>query len=149
MSHSHVSVPVHFIFSTKDRLHLITPEIELRLWGYLAGTARGYGMFVHAAGGYENHVHVLADLPATRSISQVMQYLKQASSRWMNDEMPNNSFSWQPGYGAFGVGRPAVARTIRYIENQREHHRIRTYQEELLSFLEYHGIPYDPRYIWK
>jgi REP element-mobilizing transposase RayT len=149
MSHSHVAVSVHFVFSTKNRVRAITPEIEKRLWAYLAGVARGLGMFVHAVGGYDNHIHLLADLPATRSIANVMQCIKQSSSRYLRELLSaEQHVTWQPGYGAFSVGRSGIARVIRYIRNQREHHRVRTFQEEFLWFLDRHGIPYDPRYIW-
>lgn len=63
----------------------------------------------------------------------------------MRETFPQHSASWQVGYGAFGVGRSGVARTIRYIENQYEHHCGRTFEEEYLKFLEDHGIESVPR----
>ncbi|WP_158264801.1 hypothetical protein [Blastopirellula marina] len=36
----------------------------------------------------------------------------------------------------------------KYIENQKEHHRTRTFQEEFLAFLEKHHIEYDPKYVF-
>jgi hypothetical protein len=58
------------------------------------------------------------------------------------------SFSWQEGYGAFSIGISEVARTKKYITNQEEHHRQRTFQVEFLAFLKWHGMEYDERYIW-
>ena len=150
MPQSHVAVPVHFVFSTKDRVREITPEFERHLWSYLAGAAQGNDLFIRAVGGHENHIHLLADLPATRSIAEVMQRLKQASSRWMHETMRDRRrLCWQPGYGAFGLSPSAIERTIGYIERQHEHHRLHTFEDEYLSFLNHHRVPYDPRYIWK
>jgi putative transposase len=150
MSHAHVSVSVHFVFSTKDRDHRITRELEGRLWGYLAATARSNGLFVHAVGGYGNHVHVLADLCATQSISETMKRLKQASSRWIRHAISDQAeFGWQPGFGAFGVSPKAIKQTVRYIENQYEHHRVRTFQEEFARFLQHYQIPHDPEKLWR
>lgn len=57
-------------------------------------------------------------------------------------------FGWQDGYGAFTVSKSKLPQVIRYIQNQREHHSKKTFQEEYLEFLDEHGIEYDERYLW-
>jgi putative transposase len=76
--------------------------------------------------------------------------IKGGSSKWVHDTFPehNNNFEWQEGYGAFTVGISQVEDTKKYIKNQREHHRTKSFQEEFIAFLERHGIEYDPRYVW-
>jgi putative transposase len=75
--------------------------------------------------------------------------MKGGSSKWIHDEFPAlHDFAWQEGYGAFSIGVSQIDDTKRYVANQAEHHRKLSYEEELIAFLERHGIEYDPRYIW-
>ena len=75
--------------------------------------------------------------------------LKGGSSRWIHETFATlTDFSWQDGYGAFSVSRSQLPDVERYIATQREHHRKRTFQEELRALLERHGIEYDERYMW-
>jgi hypothetical protein len=92
---------------------------------------------------------MLVSLPSTISTAEAVQLIKGNSSKWVNDTFrPANKFGWQEGYGAFSVSVSMVDKTIRYIENQEEHHRRKTFKEEYVEFLKKHGIEYDERYIW-
>src|SRR5262245_38218386 len=96
---------------------------------------------------YTQNALVMA--PAAFSPSQIAQYLKGDSSKWIHEEFPElRGFAWQDGYGAFTVSKSNLPDVIRYIESQREHHRQRTFQEEYLDFLNKHEIDYDERYVW-
>ena len=57
-------------------------------------------------------------------------------------------FAWQDGYGAFAVSKSNLPEVLVYIQKQREHHGVKTFQEEYLAFLVRHGIEYDERYLW-
>ena len=57
-------------------------------------------------------------------------------------------FEWREGYGASASALSQVKRTIAYIENQKEHHRKRTFQEEFLELLDKHCVDYDLRYVF-
>src|SRR5271166_3850770 len=70
-------------------------------------------------------------------------------SVWIHQTFPNlRNFAWQQGYGAFSVGISQVQETVHYIEQQLEHHRTRTFQEENLAFLKKHGVHFDEKYLW-
>ena len=149
MPHSYVSCCMHYVFSTKDRRNTISQEIKERLWAYMGGIARENKMKALAIGGTANHIHVLLILPSTISIAKAMQLIKGGSSKWISDTFPMlRNFTWQEGYGAFSISVSGMDDTIAYIQNQEEHHRRRTFEEEFLSFLKRHGIAYDERYIW-
>jgi REP element-mobilizing transposase RayT len=149
MSHSYVSALFHCVFSTKERRKTITEDLQDRLSPYMGGIARENKIKALAIGGVENHVHLLLSLPSTVTIAQAMQFIKGGSSRWVHETFAEHrEFEWQEGYGAFSIGVSQVADTIRYIENQREHHRAKTFEEEYIAILERHGIEYDLRYIW-
>jgi REP element-mobilizing transposase RayT len=142
--HSFVSSLHHCVFATKRREPVLTPAIRERLWPYLGGIARENGMKTLAIGGVADHVHVLLSLPATMSISKAMQLLKGNSSKWIHETFPAlRSFAWQEGYGTFSIGVSDIEETRLYISNQEEHHRTRTYREEVITFLERHGLPFD------
>ena len=149
MSHSYVSALFHCVFSTKDRRKTIDIELQERLWHYLGGIAREDNLKALAIGGVEDHVHLLLSMPSTISVAKAMQLVKGDSSKWIHDEFPERrAFAWQEGYGAFSIGISQVEETKRYIANQREHHKTKTFQEEYLAFLDKHGVQYDPQYVW-
>jgi putative transposase len=149
MAHSYVSALFHCVFSTKERQKFIHEDLQERLWPYLGGIARENKMRALAIGGVEDHVHLLLSMPSTIPIAKAMQLIKGSSSKWVHETFPElNEFEWQEGYGAFTVGIPQVPDTRRYIENQREHHRTKTFEDEFIAFLDRHGIEYDPRYVW-
>jgi REP-associated tyrosine transposase len=149
MSHSYISALYHCVFSTKERRKTITAGLQERLWPYMGGIARENQMRSLAIGGIEHHIHLLLSIPSTLSIAKATQLIKGGSSKWVHDTFPEHKdFEWQEGYGAFTVGISQVSDTKKYIANQREHHRTKTFQEEFIAFLEKHGIEYDPRYVW-
>lgn len=138
--HTYTSLLVHCVFSTTNRLPIISEQMQPRLWAFLGGIARKNGMKALAVGGIEDHLHVLLSLPPTVSVAKAMQLVKGGSSKWMNDQLPRRSFAWQENYGAFTIGVSQTKDTVRYINNQKEHHAKRGFDEEFMSFLHRHGI---------
>ena len=142
--HSFVSCLVHVVFSTKRRSRLITPEIQKRLWPYIGGIANKKKMKAITVGGVEDHIHLLLSLPATLDIAKAVQLIKGSSSKWIHEEFSDcRSFEWQEGYGAFSIGISGVDDTTKYINNQAEHHRTRTFKSELKMILKKHAIEYE------
>lgn len=82
------------------------------------------------------------------SFAKAVQLIKGGSSKWIHEEIGLKEFQWQEGYGAFSVGPSQVKKTIRYINNQKEHHRKQTFKEEFLQLLDKHEVAYDRRYIF-
>jgi REP element-mobilizing transposase RayT len=146
---TYTSLNYHFTFSTKNREPWISQSIEDRIWSYIGGVARKHKMTALQVGGIDDHIHTLVMAPPTLSPSQIAQYLKGDSSKWIHEEFPKlRGFEWQDGYGAFTVSKSQIAEVIKYIQNQRKHHRKKTFQEEYLELLQKHGIDYDERYLW-
>jgi len=149
MPHTYTNIFIHALFSTKDRQPWLTPEIREEVFCYLGGTLnalRGQSLLVN---GPRDHVHMLFVQPRTLSIATVMEKVKANSSGWVKERWPDRRcFGWQSGYAAFSVSKSHVDQVKRYIENQEEHHRKVTFQEELIAFLKKHGIKYDPKYVF-
>ena len=133
--HSFVSCHLHVVWSTNRREAVLDAEIRDRLWPYHGGIARENGMKALAVDGVSDHVHALVSLPATLSISKAVQLLKGNSSKWLHETFPKlRNVSWQEGYGAFSIGMSGIDETVAYIQRQEEHHRTRTFQQEVELF---------------
>jgi putative transposase len=149
MANTYTALFYHVVFSTKNRVAYIKPEIESRVWAYIGGVARAHKLTALQVGGTEDHIHALVMARATHSPSQIAQYLKGDSSKWIHQEFPElRGFAWQDGYGAFTVSKSNLPDVIHYIKSQREHHQQKSFQEEYLDFLKRHEIDYDERYVW-
>ena len=118
-------------------------------WAYLGGIARDHELTPLLVGGVDDHVHLLLALPPKASVSEALKAIKGASSGWMKETFLGcRGFGWQDGYAAFTVSKSQVPEVQAYIGHQREHHRIKSFQEEYRALLDRHGIHYDERYLW-
>lgn len=142
-----LSLHYHIIFSTKNREPWLHSEVRKRLHEYLGGIIKGLGGETHGVGGVGDHVHLLITLKATHCLADVMRELKKISSAWIKETYQMPGFSWQEGYCALTVSPSARSAVHDYIGRQEEHHRKRTFHEELMEFLEKAGIVYDPKYL--
>lgn len=103
-----------------------------------------------AINGMPDHVHLLIGLRPVQSISDLMQGIKGSSSKWINDKrIVKGKFSWQEGFGAFSYSKPELPGVLKYINDQHEHHRRKTFKEEYLELLKEFDIKYDDRYVFK
>ena len=140
----------HIVYSTKYRRPLIRSGWQDELYAYFGGIIREHKGILLRSGGVSDHVHLLAKLSPTIAVSDMLRLLKTNSSKWINDNYHTAPrFEWQPGYAAFSVSESQAATVKQYIDNQEEHHRTRSFEEELLAMLDRHGIEYDPRYVFE
>jgi putative transposase len=147
MSSTYLSLHYHLVFGTKNREPMIAPEWRSRLHEYLGGTLSGLGAIPQRINGTADHVHLLIGLKATHCLSDVLRELKKASSVWVHETINLPSFAWQDGYAAFTVSVTAKESIRKYIADQEEHHRVRSFREEWIAMLQKAGIEYDPKYL--
>jgi putative transposase len=137
----------HMTWSTKHREPFLT-DWRSSMHGYIVGIGDALRVKTIQIGGIEDHIHRLCVAPAALSASELAKKVKGSSSKWANDECKlATRFEWQVGYAAFSVSRSQAPIVAAYIENQVEHHRHRTYREELIALLHKHGVEYDERYL--
>jgi REP element-mobilizing transposase RayT len=149
MSQSLVNNLVHLVYSTKKRQPWIVKEHRAGLFAYQAGIFKKWASPALLIGGTEDHVHVLISLSKNHALNKVIEEVKKSSSKWMKTDGPRNlKFYWQAGFGAFSVSQSNVEHVKRYIENQEEHHRRMTFQDELRALLRRHKVAFDGRFIW-
>jgi REP element-mobilizing transposase RayT len=149
MPQSLSKVIIHTIFSTKDRHPWLDANVRPRMHAYLATICRDAGAEALRVGGVADHVHLVTTLPRTLTQADMLEGLKNKSSKWIKGIAPNyRHFYWQRGYGAFSVSPSQLDALLEYVETQEEHHRSHTFQEEYREFLRKHGVGYDERYVW-
>lgn len=100
--------------------------------------------------GMPEHIHILISMNPKQAPSDLMYHIKRSSSLWINDnKLASGKFSWQEGFGAFSYGRSQIPAIAKYIENQQQHHKKRSFIEEYIELLNAFGIEYDERYIYR
>ena len=149
MPQSLARLHVHLVFSTKNRENLITDAVRASLHAYMATVLQNLGCTPVLINSMEDHIHILFDLSRTVAVSQAVEDVKKSSSKWIKTQGAEfSAFAWQAGYGAFAVSESMVQTVRGYIASQAEHHRQRTFQDELREFFKRHNIVFDERYVW-
>ncbi len=123
MRRNKLALYVHLVWATWDRLPLITPDIERRLYRCIEKEVQDMGGVVFALNGAEDHAHLLASFPTTVTIADFVKQTKGVSSHFANEALrPAHDFKWQGSYGAFTVSRWDLERIVNYIKRQKVHH---------------------------
>ena len=149
MAQSLSKVYVHITFSTKNRYPFIDKTIEQELWAYLGSVCKVLECNPIRVGGYNDHVHICCLLSKKIPQTKLLEEVKKKSSLWIKSKGERyQQFYWQDGYGIFSVNPSELDKVVEYIDNQHEHHRKRSFQEELLAFLKKYKVKYDERYLW-
>jgi REP element-mobilizing transposase RayT len=141
---TYTKLSYHVVFSTKYRRPTITGPIQERLYEYIGGIVRKQNGNLIEVGGIEDHIHLLLNLSPANSVSSAIRDIKANSSKWLNESGETNSrFEWQKGYSAFTVSHSQIEVVQQYIQNQREHHRSVSFEDEYVKILERHGISFE------
>jgi REP element-mobilizing transposase RayT len=139
---------VHLTFGTKGRYPFITEEIEPELHAYMAGIFKNKESPALKINSVPDHIHILFRLSKNHALSKIIEDVKKQSSKWLKTKGIDN-FTWQIGYGAFSARSSAVEIVKNYIVNQKRHHNIKTYKEEVEEIVkEYNIVSYDAKYFW-
>ena len=150
MPQSLSAIWLHLIFSTKDRQQFLTNDnVRDELHRYMGGTLIGLECHSLIVGGATDHVHCLFALGRTNRPADVVRDLKRASSIWIKERRAQLAgFEWQRGYAIFSVSHSHVDMLKEYIQNQMEHHRKESFQDEVRRILAKYGVEFDERYLW-
>ena len=139
---------IHLIFGTKGRYPFIKEDVESSLHSYMAGTFKNLESPALKINSVPDHIHILFRLSKNYPLFKVVEEVKRASSKWMKEEGVAG-FTWQIGYGAFSVSSSKVETVTNYITKQKEHHKRKTYQEEIEEFFKEYGMSeYDAKYFY-
>ena len=149
MGQSLVQNYIHIVFSTKHRQHLINESIENELHAYIGGICNKLECQPIKIGGYTNHIHILCLLSKKITLMKLMEEIKSHSSKWIKTKgEAYANFYWQNGYGCFSVNYSGLEPVILYIENQKDHHKNHSFEEEYINFLKEFKLEYNEDYVW-
>ena len=149
MPQSLSAVYIHLVFSTKHRYPFLhDPELRNGVHKYLGGISKNLDCPPIIVGGVADHVHLLARFGRTITQADWVKELKRVSNLWLHQEMGLSKFQWQGGYADFSVSQSNLDEVRKYIENQEEHHRKMSFQDEVRILLRKHEMPWDEAYIW-
>jgi len=138
---------IHIVFAVKNRLALIQPEWEDRLYRYITGIVRKKGQKMLAINGVPTHIHLLIGMKPSCCLSDLVREIKKSSNEFIRqNHFTRYKFSWQEGFGAFSYSHSQLETMIDYISRQKEHHRKRTFREEYTGLLERFNIEYNEQF---
>ena len=150
MSQSLSRVYIHLTFGTKHRYPFIKTPIGEKLHPYISGIMKNMESPALVINSVPDHIHILFRQSKNYALSKIVEEIKKSSSRWIKSlDGGSSKFAWQDGYGAFSISSSAVENVRTYIENQQEHHRKRSFRQEVEEFLKQYDVEeYNPDYFW-
>ena len=148
MAQSLCKIYLHLVFHVKTSSPLILESNLDDVHCYIGQLTNIAGCQVLRVGGVEDHVHIVCQLGREQTIARLVEEIKRNSSRWIKTLSPHyRYFAWQSGYAVFSVSQSGLDKTIAYVNNQREHHKKQTFQDEYLAFLKLYNVEYDEKYV--
>lgn len=140
---------VHIVFRVKTTFHQIKKNDRDELYAYIGSIIKENDSIPIIINGVGDHVHILCVMSKNIALAKLVEKIKANSSRWIKyKNIYYQKFAWQGGYSGFSVSPSVHDRTKMYIENQEEHHKKMTFQEEVKFFLKEYGIDYNEDYMW-
>ena len=138
---SYVKIWIHLVFTTKRRKPFLKKDVKNKVINHIIENSKIKNIFLKEINGHEEHIHCLISLGKGQSIAEVVQLIKGESSFWVNkNKVTTNKFNWQDDYFAVSVSESQVETVTRYIQNQEEHHKKKSFQEEVEEFVKKYGF---------
>ncbi len=136
MSGSYSQIYIQTVFAVRNRTPLIQSSWENELYKYITGIIRQKGQKLLAINGMPDHIHIFLGMKPGCCLSDLLRETKKSSNQFIKKNgFVKTPFHWQEGFGAFSYGQSQLGRVISYIENQKEHHKKKSFQEEYMEFL--------------
>ena len=149
MANTYTQIYIQTIFAVKGRHSIISESWEDELFKYITGIIRNKKQTLLAINGHRNHIHILINLKPVIALSDLIRDIKNNSTNFINDKkFIKGKFSWQIGFGAFSYSYSQIDSVIKYIMNQKQHHKSKTFKAEYFEFLKKFQINYDERYVF-
>ena len=135
----------HFVFVTQNRIPVINSQSRERIEKYITGIVNNLDCKMYAIYANPEHVHFLISRSPSVSEEAIAQVIAKSSSKFINEnKLCNGKFAWQQSASAFSVSKGDVDKVCKYILNQPEHHRKKTFEEEYNDFIRYYQKTLNP-----
>lgn len=140
---------IQLVFAVKGRRNLIESSWEDELFKYITGIITNKGQKLLAINGMPDHIHIFIGMRPSCVISDLVREIKKSSNKFIVEQkFSRHSFAWQSGFGAFSYSHSAVSNVIKYIEEQKNHHRKKSFSEEYKEFLDKFHVDYKDEYLF-
>ena len=150
MPNTYTQLYIQIVFAVKGRQNLISENNREELQKFITGIVQNREQKLLSIFAMPDHVHILVGMKPNMAISDLVRDIKAGSSKFINDsKWINGKFNWQEGYGAFSYSKSHLDAVVNYINNQREHHKVKTFKEEYVDFLHKFEIEYDEKYLFE
>jgi REP element-mobilizing transposase RayT len=141
---------IQIVFAVKGRKSLIHASWEEELYKYITGIITNKEQKLIAINGMPDHIHILIGMRPSCRLSDLVREIKKASNEFINQKKyVKGKFSWQEGYGAFSYSHSALDNVIAYVQNQKDHHKKKTFKEEYKEFLTKYQIEHKNEYLFE
>jgi REP element-mobilizing transposase RayT len=141
---------IQIVFAVKGRQNLIEKEWRDELHKYISGIITSKGQKSIIVNGVADHIHCFVGLKPAMAISDLVRDIKNNSSKYVNENgWVKGKFRWQEGFGSFSYSHSHIDNVYRYILNQEEHHKKKTFKQEYLEFLEKFRIEFNEKYLFE
>lgn len=149
MADTYSQIYIQIVFAVKRRDAMISQIWEEELYKYITGIVQNKNQKLLSINGVSNHIHLLIGMRPSCCLSDLVREIKKSSSVFIKEKkFAGNNFQWQEGFGAFSYGHSQLSAVIPYIENQKEHHRRKTFKEEYEAFLRAFEIDFKDEYLF-
>jgi len=150
MANTYTQLYVQVVFAPKSKHSLIDEDWENELYKYITGIIRNNKHKLFAINGTSDHLHLLISLSPHQSLSELIQIIKSNSSKWINESnFTMGRFEWQEGFGGFTYSKSHITAVVKYIAEQKEHHKKTTFLDEYRKILKLYSVDYRDEYIFK
>lgn len=149
MANTFHQVYIHIVFSVKNRECLIPKYKKEDLHKYITGVVENKNCKMIAVNSMPDHIHIFIGLHPSISISELVKDIKISSNKFIiQEKWTKTKFQWQDGFSVFSYSKSQVNKVYKYILNQEENHKKKTFKEEYLEFLNKYGIEYKNEFVF-
>lgn len=141
---------IQIVFAVQNREAMISSSWEEELYKYISGIVRNKEQKMLAINGMPDHIHIFIGMKPSCCLSDLVREIKKSSTGFIKEKkLSKFKFNWQEGYGAFSYSHSQIDSVVKYIMNQKEHHKKQTFREEYLDFLQKFEIEFKDEYLFK
>ena len=150
MGNTYTQLYIQIVFGVLNRKPLIQPNWEINLHKFITSNITQMGHKPLAINGMADHIHLFLGLKPSMSISEFTKAIKISSTNFINENkyLFGGKFAWQSGFGAFSYSKKDIDAVCKYVANQKEHHRIVTFEEEYKKMLLDWGVSFEEKYLF-
>ncbi len=149
MAGTFTQIYIQTIFAVKYRQSLILSKWEEELYKYITGIVQNNNQKMLAINGMPDHIHFLIGMKPSCCLSDLVREIKKSSNDFINTKnFTEAKFQWQGGFGAFSYSHSSLDNVIKYILNQKNHHKKDSFKNEYLGLLNEFEIEHKPEYLF-